>query len=78
MDGTTRTQIRQNGFAIRELRKREGLTPDQLAIACEISTPHLRNIENENKSASVEHIARIAAVLHVSIASIRRADEDVA
>ena len=78
MDGTTRTQVRQNGFAIRELRKREGLTPDQLAATVHISTPHLRNIENEHKSASVEHLARIAQALDVSIAAIRRAEQDVA
>ena len=70
--------IPQNGSAIREIREREGLTISQLANDVLISDSHLRNIENEFRPASTEHLARIAAKLNCSLASIRRVDEAVA
>jgi len=78
----TRTNVKpvpQNGPAIREIRQREGLTVAQLAAAIDVSDPHLRNIECENKPARPEHIARIAKKLRCRPAAIvRTADYEVA
>lgn len=71
---TEQKPVPQNGYAIREIRQREGLTPDELAAAIGVSTPHLRNIELEHKMARPEHIALIARKLRCSIASIVRGD----
>lgn len=68
--------IPQNGAAIREIREREGLTVSQLARAVLVSDSHLRNIENEFRAASTEHMARIAQTLNCSLASIRRTSDE--
>lgn len=70
--------VPQNGAAIREIRQREGLTVSDLANKILISDSHLRNIENEFRPATTEHMARIAAALNCSLASIRREHEQVA
>lgn len=72
---TSSNLIPQNGSAIREIRKREGLTVSDLAHRVGISDPHVRNIENENRPASIEHMARIAAALNCSLSSIRRIEQ---
>lgn len=69
---------RQNGHAIRALRQKEGLTPDELAKAIGVTTPHLRNIELELRSASEVHLARIAKVLDVPLAAIKNRAQDAA
>ena len=74
------SQVRQNGPAIREIRQREGLTIAELATRVSrripLSEPHLRNIENELKSASTAHLAAIAKELNASLESLRRVRED--
>jgi transcriptional regulator with XRE-family HTH domain len=77
MTRTTSETVRQNGPAVRALRQREGLTVDALskrvtAAGINLSVPHLRNIENEHKNASVAHLAAIAKALDVPLAAIRR------
>lgn len=69
---TQRTTTAQNGFALRDFRCMRGLTVDELARAVRISAPHLRNLEHEHRSASDEHLNRIAHVLDVRVASLRR------
>lgn len=56
---------RQNGLTIRYLRIKSGMKPGELANKSSISYPHLDNIENERKDASVEVIHRIAKALDV-------------
>lgn len=73
--GIHRNTVPQNGAAIREIREREGLSVSELARAVDVSDPHLRNIENENRAASIEHLARIAKKLNCRLASIRRESE---
>jgi len=73
---STKTALRQNGLAIRALRQKEGLTVDDLAQAVGVTAPHIRNIENELRSASEVHLARIAKALDVPLAAIKfRRDE---
>lgn len=74
----TRAPLRQNGIAIRALRRKEGLSVDELATAVGITPPHMRNIENELRSASEEHLARIAKVLEVPLAAIRLREAEAA
>lgn len=69
--------VPQNGYAIREIRQREGLTPDELASAIGVSAPHIRNIELEHKPARPEHIALIARRLRCPIAAIVRGEVPV-
>lgn len=78
MNRTTSDHLRQNGAAIRAIRQREGLSVDQLANQVGFSAPHLRNIENELKNASIEHLAAIALALDVPLAALRREREDAA
>lgn len=66
-------RIPQNGSAIREIRKREGITVDQLANQLGVSAPHLRNIELEHKPMREELIARTAQALNCQISALRRA-----
>lgn len=76
MHTTHPRELRQNGAAIRAIRQREGLSIAGLAHRAtettSISEPHLRNIENELKNASIEHLAAIAKALDVPLAAIRR------
>lgn len=70
-NGTRRKQVPQNGAAIREIRRREGLTISELAQAIDVSDSHIRNIETNNKPARPEHLARIALRLHCDLEAIR-------
>lgn len=65
-------QTAHNGFAIRDFRIMRGLSVDDLAQAIDVSAPHLRNLENEHRDASDEHLNRIAHVLDIRVASLRR------
>ena len=80
MSRTNDTQVRQNGPAIRGFRQRESLSVAELANrvskTISLSEPHLRNIENELKSASTAHLAAIAKVLDVPLAALRRKQSD--
>jgi transcriptional regulator with XRE-family HTH domain len=67
---------RQNGFAIRDLRIKEGLTVQELANVLGMSYSHLQNIEHENRSARPEHITAIAKALNCRTASIVRFPAD--
>ena len=69
---TTKAPTAQNGFAVRDFRIKAKLTPDELAQRVGISTPHLRNIENEHKSASDVDLEKIAEVCDVRVQSLRR------
>ncbi|YCK35134.1 helix-turn-helix domain-containing protein [Actinomadura sp. ATCC 39365] len=63
---------RQNGSAIRDFRKKTGMSRRELAEQARISPPHMANIENEHKDASYEVLYRLKAVLVVDIRSILR------
>lgn len=56
-----------NGAAIRELRVKSGRYPSELARAVDLSTSHLRNIENGHKAASDVVLYRLAAALGVQV-----------
>lgn len=65
-------QTRQNGLAIRYFRIKDGLKPGEFASKSGVSYPHLDNIENERKDASLEALYRIANALNVPVEAIVR------
>lgn len=62
------------GETVRALREARGITLDQLAAACDISRPHLSNIEAGRRHLTPVLAARIAAALDVRQAAIVRPD----
>jgi transcriptional regulator with XRE-family HTH domain len=63
---------RQNGEAIRHFRIARGWKVNDLALKADSSYPHLDNVENERKEASVELIYRLANVLDVPARALVR------
>jgi transcriptional regulator with XRE-family HTH domain len=63
---------RQNGAAIRVIRKLSGMSPAALAEAAGIAEQSLRNIENDSRPASIPVITAIAVALKVPTEAITR------
>ena len=55
------------GYRIRTLRKRHGLTQDQLAAQLGISTDHLGKIELGKRGVSLDLLVQLAESLNVSV-----------
>ena len=55
------------GEKVRKERKRAGLTQEQLAERCHVSTKHIANIEKGSMNPSYEILLAIARVLPVSL-----------
>lgn len=68
----TRRRTLHNGFAIRDFRVKAGMSIDEMAERVSISSPHLRNMENELREASPVYLHRIADVLQVRAGSLVR------
>ena len=66
------TLTRHNGATIRAFRLKAGMKPGEFASKAGISYPHLDNVENERKEASVEVLYRIASALDVPIRALLR------
>lgn len=66
------TPANQNGYAIRAFREKDGQSLQWLADAAQVSAPHMRNIECENRNASPQHLNLIAKALDVPVAALRR------
>jgi transcriptional regulator with XRE-family HTH domain len=64
--------VRQNGAAIRALRRKDGQSVSDLAESVGLSAQGLTNIENEFRQASPEALNRIARALSVPVAAITR------
>lgn len=54
------------GQRIRKARKTLGLTQEQLAEACDLSTAHIGHIERGTRALSIESLITISSVLSVS------------
>lgn len=54
------------GQRIRKARKQQGLTQEQLAEACDLSTAHIGHIERGTRALSIESLITLANVLNVS------------
>ena len=55
------------GYRIRTLRKRHGLTQDQLAAQLGISTNHLGMLELGKRGVSLDLLVQLAECLNVSV-----------
>lgn len=64
------TTTRQNGAAIRHLRRQKGVRVGEFAEQVEAAAPTLTNVENGNTQASWELLYRIAHELEVDISEI--------
>lgn len=62
------------GRNIARLRKRKGLTQEELAEKAEITRGYLANIEIGKERASIRVLARIANLLNVDITSLLKKD----
>jgi transcriptional regulator with XRE-family HTH domain len=69
---------RQNGVAIRVIRKLSGMSPGELAGEVGIEEQSLRNIENGTRPASNPVINAIAGALGVPVEAITRTAEAIA
>ena len=56
----------QIGERIRSLRKRNGMTQEQLAEAANLSVPYISHMERGFKRPSLETLVRVAGALHVT------------
>ena len=65
-------RTRQNGAAIRALRRKDGQSVSDFAEATGLYVQALRNIENGSRQASWETLNRIANALCVPVAAIVR------
>jgi transcriptional regulator with XRE-family HTH domain len=68
----TSLKTRQNGAAIRALRRESGEKVSVLATASGLHTQALVNIENGSRQASWEALNRLARALGVPLAAITR------
>ena len=75
---STEAMGRQNGAAIRVIRKLSGLSAGQLADAIGIEEQSLRNIENGGRPASEAVLYAIAGRLGVPLEAITRDAKAVA
>ncbi|WP_167772468.1 helix-turn-helix domain-containing protein [Ramlibacter henchirensis] len=55
------------GARVRQLRRRRGLTLEELARAVDVDKAHISRIENNHKSPSVAMLAQLAKTLNTSI-----------
>lgn len=54
------------GQRIRKARKEKGLTQEQLAELCDLSTAHIGHIERGTRALSIESLIVISEILNVS------------
>ena len=66
-----KTLTRQNGYAIRAIREKDGQSVEGLAKVIGISTSYMRSVENESRSIGAAAISRVAAALGVPTVAIR-------
>lgn len=61
---------RNFGMKVRELRRRRGLSQEQLATAARLHVTHISLIERGGRSARLETIERLALALDVQPAQL--------
>ena len=59
--------FRALGFAIKEARKKRGLTRDQVGAMIEIDPRYLTNIENKGQHPSLQVLYDLVSLLNVSV-----------
>lgn len=69
-DQTTLMQAQHPGALVRAMRRRRGLTLDELADQSGMSKGHLSRFERGQKTVSLAGLMRVAQALHTSTASL--------
>ena len=59
--------FRAFGLAIKEARKKQGLTREQVGAMIEIDPRYLTNIENKGQHPSLQVLYDLVSLLHVSV-----------
>ena len=59
--------VRALGFAIKEARKKRGLTREQVGAMIEIDPRYLTNIENKGQHPSLQVLYDLVSLLNVSV-----------
>ena len=59
--------FRAFGLAIKEARKKQGLTREQVGAMIEIDPRYLTNIENKGQHPSIQVLYDLVSLLHVSV-----------
>ena len=59
--------FRAFGLAIKEARKKQGLTREQVGAKIEIDPRYLTNIENKGQHPSIQVLYDLVSLLHVSV-----------
>lgn len=57
------------GNRIKELRKLNNLTQEQLAHLCGLDRTYINSVENGNRNISVVNLEKITAALRISLSS---------
>lgn len=57
--------LRRFGLAVRNERKRQGISQEQLALIAELNRTYMGGVERGEENISLKNIAKIAAVLKV-------------
>ncbi len=70
-----RKETNSIGTAIKNARKKKGMTQAQLSEALDISMRYLQSIENENKTPSYALLTRILGYLSLSADSVLLGEE---
>ena len=64
-DGTMRFDTKEFGSRIRDLRKKKGITQEQLSMMLNVSTNHLAKVETGSRCCSSELLQEISDCLNV-------------
>ena len=70
MAGETKGVLRDLGLRIRELRRSQGLTQEELSEKLGMLAPNYARIEQGRMNTTVETLVRIAKVLRVDIVDL--------
>lgn len=62
-------------YRIKTIREEKGISQKALAEAANISAPFLYDLENDNRNAKPETLARIALALDCKVEELRKEDD---
>jgi transcriptional regulator with XRE-family HTH domain len=66
---------RRIGSSLRELRAKEGLSQQELALACGMAPSYYSALERGQKNPTIDTLKRVADALHVSVAELVASDD---
>jgi transcriptional regulator with XRE-family HTH domain len=60
------------GRRMRELRRKKGLSQEQLAFEADLDRSYVGSVERGERNVSLVNMAKLAAALHVSLCELAR------